>query len=313
MPSLFDKKGVLETLPKFKVIMNPKSYRMAHPVYDMNEVEEIKYYHHEPENKRDLVALKLIKAIRGSFDILSRYNPAKMNEKHWLNRMVFLETVAGVPGMIGGMSRHLRSLRTMEPDHGWIHHLLQEAENERMHLFIFLTMRNPGVIFRSMITLAQGLFFNFYFVLYMTSPKMAHRLVGYLEEEACHTYTTCLEKIDDGTLMLWKHMKAPPQAVDYYGLDPETATMREVILSVRADEAIHRSVNHHFSDIPEFYNVPHDEVKVSNVGFRDLPENVFKKLEEQKREQKRIPHNEDLFIKQEENQEEAKQEEKPVQ
>ena len=74
-----------------------------------------------------------------------------MNERNWLNRVIYLETVAGVPGMIGGMSRHLKSLRTLEPDNGWIHHLLLEAENERMHLFIFLTMRNHGPFFRLMI------------------------------------------------------------------------------------------------------------------------------------------------------------------
>ena len=37
---------------------------------------------------------------------------------------MFLETVAGVPGMVGAMVRHLRSLRHMDRDHGWIHTLL---------------------------------------------------------------------------------------------------------------------------------------------------------------------------------------------
>jgi len=45
-----------------------------------------------------------------------------------------LETVAAVPGMIAGMMRHMKSLRRMERDHGWIGMLLEEAENERMHL-----------------------------------------------------------------------------------------------------------------------------------------------------------------------------------
>ena len=39
---------------------------------------------------------------------------------------------AGVPGMVAGMLRHLHSLRRMERDHGWIHTMLEEAENERM-------------------------------------------------------------------------------------------------------------------------------------------------------------------------------------
>ena len=45
----------------------------------------------------------MIKFLRGSFDLFSRYNPDKMNERHWLDRVIFLETVAGVPGMIAGM------------------------------------------------------------------------------------------------------------------------------------------------------------------------------------------------------------------
>ncbi len=171
MPSPLDKKGVLKTLPKFKVMLNPKSYRMAHAVYKMEDIEKIKYYHHTPENTSDKVALKAIRFIRGAFDKVSCYNPDKMNEKHWLNRAIFLESVAGVPGMIGGMTRHLKSLRSMESDHGWIHHLLQEAENERMHLFIFLTMRNPGVFFRTMIALTQGIICNLYFCSYLESPK----------------------------------------------------------------------------------------------------------------------------------------------
>ena len=246
----FDKTGVLNTLPKFKMILNPKSYRMAHPVYQLSDIEKIKKYHHNPEGFRDKLALMMIRFTRGSFDFITRYNPEKMDERAWLNRIIFLETVAGVPGMIGGMTRHLKSLRTLEADHGWIHHLLQEAENERMHLFIFLTMRNPGVFMRLSIATAQIGFFNFYFLMYLLAPKFSHRFVGYLEEEAVHTYSICLQAIDDNKLPLWASMRAPAEAIEYYGLDPKTAVMRDVVLSVRADEAVHRSINHHFSDIP---------------------------------------------------------------
>ncbi len=40
------------------------------------------------------------------------------------SRIIFLETVAGVPGMVAAMVRHLHSLRLMRRDHGWIHTLL---------------------------------------------------------------------------------------------------------------------------------------------------------------------------------------------
>jgi hypothetical protein len=72
----------------------------------------------------------------------------------WLLRIVFLETIAGVPGMVGGMQRHMRSLRTMERDYGWIHHLLEEAENERMHLFLFLSLYKPSFGFRMLVAAA---------------------------------------------------------------------------------------------------------------------------------------------------------------
>jgi threonyl-tRNA synthetase len=53
-----------------------------------------------------------------------------MNREKWLNRVVFLETVAGVPGIVGGMIRHLNSLRLMRRDNGWIHTLLEEVRPE---------------------------------------------------------------------------------------------------------------------------------------------------------------------------------------
>jgi hypothetical protein len=69
-----------------------------------------------------------------------------MTEAKWVKRCMFLETVAGVPGMVGGMCRHLRGLRTMKRDNGWIHHLIEEADNERFHLIIFLNLRKPSFL-----------------------------------------------------------------------------------------------------------------------------------------------------------------------
>ena len=47
----------------------------------------------------------------------------------------------------------MRSLRKLEKDNGWIVHLLEEAENERMHLFFFLNAKKPGYLFRLTILL----------------------------------------------------------------------------------------------------------------------------------------------------------------
>ena len=102
MPNL-DKTGALKSLPKFKMILDSQSFRMAHPIYKTWDIKKIKIYHHDPQNWKDRLAINMIRFLRGSVDIVTRYNPDKMNERDWINRFIFLETVAGVPGMIGGM------------------------------------------------------------------------------------------------------------------------------------------------------------------------------------------------------------------
>jgi ubiquinol oxidase len=91
----------------------------------------------------------------------------QMTEKDWLLRILFLETVAGVPGMVGGMLRHLKSLRKLEKEGRWIETLLEEAENERMHLMTFMAIKKPAFWMRMMIVGAQGVFCNAFFFAYL--------------------------------------------------------------------------------------------------------------------------------------------------
>jgi ubiquinol oxidase len=161
--------------------------------------------------------------------------------KRYGHRAVVLETVAGVPGMVAGMWNHLRSLRKMQPDErGWIKTLLDEAENERMHLMIFIEIAQPNWLERYLILLAQFFFWNFYFVLYVFFPQTAHRMVGYFEDQAVISYTQYLEEIDAGRT---ENIPAPQVAIDYYNL-AEDATLRDVVVAVRADEQGHADVNH---------------------------------------------------------------------
>ena len=89
-----------------------KSYMLMHPVYD-EEALKVNITHRPPEGLRDSFVLGLLKGARFLFDKGTGYG-GEMNEKFYLRRFLFLETVAGVPGMVGGMLRHLRSLRTMK-------------------------------------------------------------------------------------------------------------------------------------------------------------------------------------------------------
>jgi len=193
-------------------------------------------YHREPANVSDWVAYQTVKAMRIPTDIFFRTK--------YIHRVVALETVAAVPGMVAGMLRHLRSLRRCSHDGGWISHLLHEAENERMHLLTWMKVSQPTLFERALVTAVQGVFFNVFFALYMVSDKTAHRVVGYLEEQAVISYTHMLEEIDAGVL---ENGPAPKIAIDYWNLE-ESATVRDVCLAIRLDENVHMLTNHHLSD-----------------------------------------------------------------
>ena len=220
-----------------------EDYLLMHPVYTQEYVNSVKPKHLPPVKWHQKVGYRAIGLCRFLFDKATGY-PRNMTEAKWLQRMIFLETVAGCPGMVAATLRHLKSLRSMKRDNGLIHTLLEEAENERMHLLTFLQLRQPSGFFRFAVILTQGLFYNAYFVIYLLSPKVAHSMVGYLEEEAVKTYTHALNDIEKGNL--WKDTNAPEIAVNYWRLG-KNATMKDTILAIRADEASHSHVNHTFS------------------------------------------------------------------
>ena len=192
--------------------------------------------HHKVSSFSDYLALAFTKLLRFFADTFfaGRYG----------HRAVVLETVAGVPGMVGGTLQHLKSLRRLQNDAGWIKTLLDEAENERMHLMTFIEIAKPNTFERLLIILAQGIFYNLFFLLYLLSSKTAHRLVGYFEEEAVYSYTEYLHGVQTGK---YENIPAPKIAIDYWHLK-KNARLSDVIKAIRKDEMNHRDVNHYFSN-----------------------------------------------------------------
>ena len=192
--------------------------------------------HRAPQGITDRLALRFVKFLRLFADAFFA--------KRYGHRAVVLETVAAVPGMVGGLLQHLKALRHIRDDHGWIRELLDEAENERMHLMTFIQIAQPTRLERAVIMAGQMIFYNFYFFLYLFAPRAAHRIVGYLEEEAVVSYTQYLTEIDAGRV---ENVAAPQLALDYWHL-PAGSTLRDVVLVIRADEAGHRDRNHAMAD-----------------------------------------------------------------
>ena len=209
------------------------------------------YKHHQPKNKSDRIALAFTKFLRFIADTFFR--------KKYGHRAVVLETVAAVPGMVAGMLTHLRSLRKMEDDRGWIKVLLEEAENERMHLMTFIQIAQPSKLERILVIFAQFIFIFFYSILYIFFPRTAHRLTGYFEEEAVISYTEYLSLVEDGTI---ENIPAPKLAIDYWNLDTY-AKLSDVIIAIRKDEMHHRDTNHKFA-----------EEKLNEKNFKDFENNI---------------------------------------
>ncbi len=208
--------------------------------------------HRKPEGVSDKIAYAFVRLLRFVADTFfaGRYG----------NRAVVLETVAGVPGMVAGLLQHLTSLRMMREDGGWIRELLEEAENERMHLMTFIQIVQPNMFERIVIMITQAIFYNAYFWLYLFAPRTAHRVIGYFEEEAVVSYTAYLAQIDAGT---HENIPAPQIAIDYWKL-PQDARLREVVIAVREDEAGHRDRNHYFAD----------ELAAGRVPQADIPDEL---------------------------------------
>ena len=193
--------------------------------------------HHQPKNFSDHIALGFTKFLRFLADTFFK--------KKYGHRAVVLETVAAVPGMVAGMLLHLKSLRKMEDDRGWIKILLDEAANERMHLMTFIQIAKPTLIERIIIMITQFIFILMYLIIYLLSQRTAHRIVGYFEEEAVISYSEYLKEIEEGKI---ENIKAPEIAINYWNL-PLNSKLKDVIEVIRNDEAGHRDVNHSFANI----------------------------------------------------------------
>ncbi len=193
-------------------------------------------YRYTPRSFRDKVARCIVHFSAECADFLFR--------ERYGHRAIVLETIASVPGMIGGFFQHLKSLRFIRDDRGWIRALLDEAENERVHLLVYSELARPTRFERFLIMFVQFFFCIIYFFLYLFSPKTAHRVVGYFEEEAIHSYETFLRLVHEG---VHENVPATELAKSYWELKDD-ARLTDMIEATIKDEMVHRDVNHRFAN-----------------------------------------------------------------
>ncbi len=192
--------------------------------------------HHVPRSLSDRIAYRLAGMVRLA--------AGGLFGRRYGHRTIVLETIAAVPGMVAATLLHLKCLRLMIDDRGWIRTLLNEAETQRAHLMVFVAIDRPNGFERFFVLLAQGLFYNAHFLIYLFSPRTAHRIVGYFAEDAVRGYGEYLREIEQGA---HENPPAPALAIAYWNLAPE-ARLSDVIAAIQEDEAIHRDINHGFAD-----------------------------------------------------------------
>lgn len=157
---------------------------------------------------------------------------------------IVIETIAAVPAMVAATLLHLKCLRRMIDDRGWIRVFMDEAESQRVHLMAFVAIRRPSPGERLLIAVGQGIFYNSYFLLYLLSARTAHRMAGYLAEASVRGYSDYLDRIRSGRQ---DNCAAPASAIAYWNL-PAGARLEEMVCAMREDEAIHRDIHHAFAD-----------------------------------------------------------------
>ena len=193
--------------------------------------------HRKPKNSSDYIAILITKFLH--------FFSSTIFSKRYGHRAVALETIAAVPGRVAGMWINLKCLINMQQDRGWIKILLDEAENERMHLMTFIEVTKPKWFERALILIAQAVFWNFYFIIYIFFPRTAHRIVGYFEEEAVTSYSEYLKQVENNPD---QNGDAPQIAIDYWNLKSDSKLI-DVIKVVCNDKKEHAIVNHNLADL----------------------------------------------------------------
>ena len=81
--------------------------------------------------------------------------------------------------------------------------------------------------------------------MYLISPRTAHLMTHYFEEEAVKSYTEYLSLIESGQI---EDVPAPTLAIQYYGMSAD-ANLSDMIEFIRADEADHSKVNLEYANV----------------------------------------------------------------
>lgn len=215
-----------DPLFKEQQVIGVETDHLRHRIWTEEEVNEcMKHvYRHQPQTISDRIANLVMLGCYNGFNLLTGYRHDNPTVKSIIWRLIVLESIAGVPGFVAAGFRHFRGLSWMFRDHGWIPTLLEEAENERMHLILVLENFHASRLTRFLVLCGQGVMIPAMMLTCLVHPRSVHRFVGYLEETAIHSYINIIKHIETpGTLLYreWANEPAPEIGIKYYRLEQD--------------------------------------------------------------------------------------------
>ncbi|EIE21327.1 hypothetical protein COCSUDRAFT_48069 [Coccomyxa subellipsoidea C-169] len=159
----------------------------------------------------------------------------------WFRRVLLLECLSPVPGTVASIVAHVRALATLRGPGSFVESYQRESGNAHAHLLTLLQLR-PSLSLRALVLLSQAAFALPYAAAYAVAPRACHAFVCHLSGLTGEAISGALRDLDSGSIPSWQRLPAPESAAAYWGL-PEGATMRTVLLVVRADMVARSAIN----------------------------------------------------------------------
>ena len=121
-------------------------------------------------------------------DKMSGFEKDEKSKDVWMSKLVLTEMFLANPLLMGAMVYHTKSVMNPGRDLGVVSQYLTHADNARLSFVTLLEMKNPNIFYRLTTTLAQTIDLFMCTLLLFPAPRLGHRTLAYMMEDAIDVY-----------------------------------------------------------------------------------------------------------------------------
>jgi len=186
-------------------------------------------------------------------DKMSGYEKEEKGKSVWLSKMVLTGMFLPNPLLAGSLVYHTKAVMNPGRDVGTVTRYMTHSDNLRMSFTALLEMKCPNIFYRMATVTFQTLDLFFWAIFMFPAPRISHRSLAYMLEDAIHVYNRCIEEIDrpNSDIAEWKNEQAPKFAIDYWNLSTG-ASVRDMLVAIREDKLKHLVANHTLASISRY-------------------------------------------------------------